>query len=219
MTDARIKSAYPSRSIQPSPNWAQAMPSGPDTSVKITEPYARMVARDAYFWAWPMVNIYNRRLAFKQAPQRPHERRAALRTAQHAVHVARLHRTAAALGRLPEPGRGLRRWRRRARRDPVVVQVPDFGDRFWVYQVVDLRTDSFAQLGSMYGTSPGSTSWRGRTGRARCRRALPRCSAARPTPRSWCRASSRTTRRRTGKPSKRLIAASTCIRCPSSTGR
>jgi hypothetical protein len=22
-----------------------------------------MVARDAYFWAWPMVNIYNKRLA------------------------------------------------------------------------------------------------------------------------------------------------------------
>ena len=28
-----------------------------------------MVARDAYFWAWPMVNIYNRRLAFKHAPE------------------------------------------------------------------------------------------------------------------------------------------------------
>ena len=37
---------------------------------------------------------------------------------------------------------------------PVVVQVPDFGDRFWVYQIVDLRTDSFVQLGKMYGTSP-----------------------------------------------------------------
>ena len=38
---------------------------------------------------------------------------------------------------------------------PVVVQVPDFGERFWVYQVVDLRTDSFVQLGRMYGTTPG----------------------------------------------------------------
>jgi hypothetical protein len=36
-----------------------------------------------------------------------------------------------------------------------VVQVPDFGDRFWVYQVVNLRTDSFAQLGKMYATQPG----------------------------------------------------------------
>jgi hypothetical protein len=40
-------------------------------------------------------------------------------------------------------------------KEPVVVQVPDFGDRFWVYQVVDQRTDSFATLGKMYGTKPG----------------------------------------------------------------
>ncbi|GAA5080869.1 DUF1254 domain-containing protein [Lysobacter panacisoli] len=38
---------------------------------------------------------------------------------------------------------------------PVVIQVPDFGDRFWVYQVVDSRTDSFVNLGKMYGTKPG----------------------------------------------------------------
>ena len=38
---------------------------------------------------------------------------------------------------------------------PVVIQVPDFGDRFWVYQIVDARTDSFAALGRMYGTTPG----------------------------------------------------------------
>ena len=38
---------------------------------------------------------------------------------------------------------------------PVVVQVPDFGGRFWVYQIVDLRTDSFADLGAMYDTKPG----------------------------------------------------------------
>ncbi len=38
---------------------------------------------------------------------------------------------------------------------PVVVQVPDFGDRFWVYQGVDLRTDSFVQIGKMYGSTPG----------------------------------------------------------------
>jgi hypothetical protein len=40
------------------------MPPGPLTNVKITEAYARHVARDAYFWAWPMVNVYSRRLAF-----------------------------------------------------------------------------------------------------------------------------------------------------------
>jgi len=39
--------------------------------------------------------------------------------------------------------------------EPVVVQVPDFGNRFWVYQIVDLRTDSFASLGKMYRSKPG----------------------------------------------------------------
>lgn len=131
-------------------------PSGPDTNVKITESYARQVARDAYFWAWPMVNIYNRRLAFKQAP-----------------HAGRMNgvlpfaplNTLAMLNDYVQPDQ---RWVACPNQDvvygaaiaaldetPVVVQVPDFGSRFWVYQVVDLRTDSFAQLGKMYGTKPG----------------------------------------------------------------
>jgi hypothetical protein len=40
-------------------------------------------------------------------------------------------------------------------REPVVIQVPDFGDRFWVYQVCDQPTDGIAELGAMYGTRPG----------------------------------------------------------------
>ena len=36
------------QSSLPSPNWASAVPSGPDARIKITEQYARMVARDAY---------------------------------------------------------------------------------------------------------------------------------------------------------------------------
>jgi hypothetical protein len=37
----------------------------------------------------------------------------------------------------------------------VVLQVPDFGKRFWVMPGYDTRTDNFLQLGSMYGTQPG----------------------------------------------------------------
>jgi hypothetical protein len=40
-------------------------------------------------------------------------------------------------------------------REPVVIQVPDFGGSFWVYQLGDLRTDGFGELGAMYGTKPG----------------------------------------------------------------
>jgi hypothetical protein len=156
-----------STAIAPSPGWARAMPSGPDARVRITEPYARMVARDAYFWAWPMVNIYNRRLAFEKCPEpglmngvlpfappnmlsmlhdyiEPEQRWVACPN-QDVVYGAAI----AALDRAP-----------------VVVQVPDFADRFWVYQVVDLRTDGFAKIGKMYGTPPGfyllvGPDWRG----------------------------------------------------------
>ena len=141
--------------VQPAPLWTSAMPHAPDTRVRITEAYARHVAKDAFFWAWPMLNIYNRRLAFSQFKEtvmagplptpplnqigmltdyvNPEERAVACpnQDVVYGVGVLGLDLT------------------------PIVVQVPDFGDRFWVYQVVDLRTDSFAQLGAMYATAPG----------------------------------------------------------------
>ena len=48
----------------------RALPAGPDTRVKITEEYARHVARDSYFWGWPLVNVYNKRLAAAKSTQR-----------------------------------------------------------------------------------------------------------------------------------------------------
>src|SRR5215471_18674481 len=142
--------------VAPSPTWATGMPSGPDPRIKITEAYARLVARDAFFWAWPMVNIYNRRLACKQAPQPG--------LMNGVIPFAPLN-FLAMLHDYVEPNQ---RWVACPNQDvvygagvvaldksPVVVQVPDFGKRFWVYQAVDLRTDSFVQLGAMYGTKPG----------------------------------------------------------------
>ena len=146
----------PAQELSPSPSWALAMPSGPDARVKITEPYARLVARDAYFWAWPMVNIYNKRLSFGQAPapglmngilpMAPVNRLAMLRD-----YVEAQERFVACPNQDVVYGGGVLA----LEQSPAVIQVPDFGDRFWVYQVVDLRTDSFAQLGRMYGTRPG----------------------------------------------------------------
>ncbi len=39
--------------------------------------------------------------------------------------------------------------------NPAVIQVPDFGKRFWVYQGLDGRTESVGGLGQQYGTKPG----------------------------------------------------------------
>jgi hypothetical protein len=38
---------------------------------------------------------------------------------------------------------------------PVILQIPDFKDAFWLIQVGDHRYESFGSLGSMYGTTPG----------------------------------------------------------------
>ena len=52
--------------LTPSPSWTRALPPGPDARAKMTEDYVRLVARDAYFWAWPLVNMYNRRLFYSK---------------------------------------------------------------------------------------------------------------------------------------------------------
>lgn len=130
--------------------------SAPTSIARISEAYARLVARDAYFWAWPMVNIYNRRLAFQQSPQ--------VGLMNGVLPFAPLNRMAM----LHDYIKPDQRWVACPNQDtvygagiaaldqtPVVVQVPDFGDRFWVYQIVNLRTDSFANLGKMYGSKQG----------------------------------------------------------------
>lgn len=143
------------RPLPPSPEWARAMPPGPDARVKITEEYASHVGKDAYFWGWPMANIFNRRLAFKDVKEA---------VMSGPVPIAPLN----TIGMLTDyitpderhvacPNQDVVYGAGSLALDiePVVVQVPDFGDRFWVYQMVDLRTDSFVQLGKMYATTPG----------------------------------------------------------------
>ncbi|SDH33082.1 DUF1254 domain-containing protein [Bosea robiniae] len=141
--------------LQASPGWGRAMPPGPDTRVKITEAYARLVGRDAYFWTWPMVNIFNRRLHFAQVKETarsgPLMQAPLNRLAMLTDYVEPEERSIACPNQDVVYGIGSLA----LDISPVVIQVPDFGDRFWVYQTVDLRTDSFVQLGKMYGTLPG----------------------------------------------------------------
>ena len=155
----------------PSPQAVPPPPSpvpGPDVRVKITDDYAALVARDAYFWAWPMVNIYNRRLAVaklaKMVRSGPTVSAPINRLGMLTDYVDPAERQVAC----PNPdvvyGLGVLA----LDVSPVVVQVPDFGDRFWVYQAIDLRTDGFVQLGKMYDTKPGfyllvGPNWKGET--------------------------------------------------------
>ncbi len=141
--------------LPPSPGWTEAMPAGPVAGTKITEEYAKLVARDAYFWAWPLVNMYNRRLSFEKVPQIVMAGPAPLappnRLGMLTDYMAPDERIVACPNQDVVYGGGFLA----LDTSPVVIQVPDFGDRFWVYQIIDLRTDSFAALGKMYGTTPG----------------------------------------------------------------
>ena len=129
---------------------------GPIDGTRLTEAYARTMARAIYFWAWPMVNVYNRRLGFAGLkepgrlggvlPAAPPNRVSMLTD-----YIEPSERDVACPNQDVVYGGGPLA----LDVEPVVVQVPDFGDRFWVYQIVDLRTDSFAGLGAMYGTKPG----------------------------------------------------------------
>lgn len=129
---------------------------GPVADTKVTEAYVRMMAREAYFWGWPMANIFNRRQAFKDLPEpglmggivpvAPINQLSLL-----SDYIDPAERLVACPNQDVVYGAGSIA----LDLEPVVLQVPDFGGRFWVYQVVNLRSDSFAELGKMYDTKPG----------------------------------------------------------------
>jgi hypothetical protein len=132
------------------------IPPGPVANTIMTDEYAKNLATYVYMWGWPMANIYNRVLTFKPLPGpmygggilpiappnqicmltdyiQPEERAVACPNQDVVYGLALLDFST----------------------DAVVVQVPDFGDRFWVYQICDQRTDGFASIGKMYDTKAG----------------------------------------------------------------
>jgi len=130
---------------------------GPMPGTRLTEDYVRRVGATTYLWGWPMVNMHNRKLILEKLPEpglmggivpvAPVNQLSMLRD-----YIDPGERLVACPNQDVVYGFGLFT----LDQEPLVVQVPDFGDRFWVYQIVDQRTDSFAQLGKMYATKPGA---------------------------------------------------------------
>jgi hypothetical protein len=142
---------------------------GPVPGTRLTEEYVSQIGRIAYLWAWPMMNLHNRSLVFEMVPE-PGFSGGVVPIAP-LNEIAVLHdyitpdqKYVACPNQEVVYGFGIVA----LDREPVVVQVPDFGNRFWVYQIGDQRTDSFASLGKMYGTQPGhyllvGPDWKGKT--------------------------------------------------------
>jgi Protein of unknown function (DUF1254) len=146
---------------------AMSPPTEPATGIVMQPDYARTIAQMAYVWGWPIVNMINRRAAITQAPQPGH---------LNGVLPAAPRGQIAMLADYIEPSEtfvtcpnqdvvyGLGFFS--LDEEPVVIQVPDFGDRFWVYALYDARTDQFGQLGKPYNSKPGfyllvGPRWRG----------------------------------------------------------
>lgn len=118
--------------------------------------YAQVIARMAYVWGWPMVNMLNRFARITQAPH-PGLLNGVLPAAPRG-QVGMLHDyidPAETFVTCPNQdvvyGLGFFQ----LDEEPVVAQVPNFGDRFWVYALYDARTNQFGQIGKPYRTKPG----------------------------------------------------------------
>lgn len=129
---------------------------GTAPNAALSKEYVEMVGRFAYIWAWPMVNSFNRRTAMSSAPE-PGLRGGVLPNAPQGQicmltdYISPEQRFVACPNQDVTYGMGYGS----LDDHPVVAQVPDFGDRFWVFAAWDARTDSFARLGKQYGSKPG----------------------------------------------------------------
>lgn len=142
--------------------------SGPIPNTNMTPEYIKTLSANIYLWAWPMVNMHNRKLMFEKVPY-PVLGKGILPLSS-INHIAMLTDYVDAEERevaCPNQDVVYGLAPLDLTKDAVIVQVPDFGDRFWVYQVCDQRTEGFAKLGKMYGTKPGfylltSSDWKGK---------------------------------------------------------
>jgi len=128
----------------------------PVTGALMDTEYVKTIGRIAYVWGWPMVNSFNRRAGITQAPEpgrlgdvvpvAPRGRLSMLND-----YVKPDQSFVAAPNQDVIYGTAFLS----LTDEPVVVQVPDFGDRFWIYALYDARTDQFGELGKPYETKPG----------------------------------------------------------------
>ena len=139
----------------PLPTTAADVP-GPVPGNTMTEAYVQLVGRMAYLWGYPLVNAHNRRAAFAGAPE-PGLLGGVLPVAPVGFNEVLTDYIKPEETFIVCPnqdvvyGGGFTA----LDKEPTVVQVPDFGGRFYVYAMYDERTDEIGRIGQQYGTTPG----------------------------------------------------------------
>lgn len=137
----------------PIPTTAAEVP-GPPPGTAMTKEYVQSVGRMAYIWGWPLVNMANRGAGMAQLPEPTVVGGMPIGwggLAMLTTYMDPAERIIACPNQDVVYGVGMFP----LDKGPIVFQVPDFGDRFWVYALYDNRTDEFAQIGKAYGTKPG----------------------------------------------------------------
>ncbi len=152
----------------PKPSRAAQVPA-PVMGTVMHPGYAMAIARKAYIWGWPMVNMMNRSTGLTHVEQPC--------LLNGVLPVAPMGRVAMLTSYMdprqkmiacPNPDLVYGLGFFSLDKEPVVAQVPDFGDRFWTYALFDARTDQFGKLGRQHGTKPGfyliaGPGWKGKT--------------------------------------------------------
>jgi len=151
----------------PIPKTAAEVP-GPAIGNAMTKEYVQMVGRMAYFWGWPLVANANRAVGFSKVPE-PGLVGGVVPIAFGGIamltdYVTPDQRVIACANQDVVYGPGFLP----LGKEPFVLQIPNFGDRFWVFALYDARTDEFSELGKSYGTKSGfyllvGPNWKGET--------------------------------------------------------
>ncbi len=135
----------------------------------MTKEYVQMVGRLAYLWGWPLVYVLNQRTELTKVPETG--------LLGGVMPISPMNQVGMLTGYV-SPGEtfiadpnqdvvyGLGYLS--LEKEPVVIQVPEFGDRFWTLPVYDARTDQISEIGLQYGTKPGfymvvGPNWKGAT--------------------------------------------------------
>jgi hypothetical protein len=129
---------------------------GTPSGTVMTPEYVAAIGRFAYIWGWPLVNNLNRSLGMTSVPAPG--RLGGIAPVSPIGHVSMLTDYIDAGERLvtcPNQDTVYGAGFARVDTQPVVVQVPDFGNRFFVYQIGDARTNAFGSIGKQYGTKSG----------------------------------------------------------------
>lgn len=118
-------------------------------------PEQRQLLAKAYVWGWPLVYLYNIEKSLRLIRQPGTSGGAPVAPVNRLSMLT--EPVSARFQSVPCPNRDVIYGFALLdlQEQPVVLQVPEAEGRLWMFQVGDHRTDSFAELGSMYGSRPG----------------------------------------------------------------